>query len=79
MTVGLVLRLVCSQRCYCCDDTIEGPIGDRRWSNAFYEKNMTDFLCECIPMMIFMSQAQCGECASGQKQGDTNGRRPHPT
>ena len=22
---------------------------------------MTDFLCECIPMMIFMSQAQCGE------------------
>jgi len=25
-----------------------------RWSNAFYEKNMTDFLCECIPMMIFM-------------------------
>ncbi|CAE7329849.1 ATP6V0A4 [Symbiodinium pilosum] len=25
-----------------------------RWSNAFYEKNMTDFVCECIPMMIFM-------------------------
>ncbi|CAE7041750.1 VHA-a2 [Symbiodinium sp. CCMP2456] len=25
-----------------------------RWLNAFYEKNMTDFLCECIPMMIFM-------------------------
>merc|ERR1719221_506631 len=25
-----------------------------RWSNAFYWKNMTDFICECIPMMIFM-------------------------
>ncbi|CAK9070936.1 unnamed protein product [Durusdinium trenchii] len=25
-----------------------------RWGNAFYEKNMTDFICECIPMMIFM-------------------------
>jgi len=25
-----------------------------RWSNAFYEKNKTDFICECIPMMIFM-------------------------
>eukprot|EP00440_Ansanella_granifera_P060760 gb/GFBE01065857.1/.p1 GENE.gb/GFBE01065857.1/~~gb/GFBE01065857.1/.p1 ORF type:complete len:809 (+),score=265.44 gb/GFBE01065857.1/:1-2427(+) len=25
-----------------------------RWSNAFYEKNMTDFICECVPMLIFM-------------------------
>lgn len=25
-----------------------------RWSNAFYEGNMVDFFCECIPMMIFM-------------------------
>ncbi|CAL1163244.1 unnamed protein product [Cladocopium goreaui] len=25
-----------------------------RWGNAFYEKNMTDFFCECVPMMIFM-------------------------
>jgi len=25
-----------------------------RWSNAFYWKSMTDFLCECVPMMVFM-------------------------
>mmetsp|Transcript_72750 Transcript_72750/g.151907 ORF Transcript_72750/g.151907 Transcript_72750/m.151907 type:complete len:811 (-) Transcript_72750:188-2620(-) len=25
-----------------------------RWSNAIYDKNMTDFIFECIPMMIFM-------------------------
>merc|ERR1712012_1100241 len=25
-----------------------------RWSNAFYFKNMTDFIFECIPMMVFM-------------------------
>merc|ERR1711920_115102 len=25
-----------------------------RWSNAFYFKNMTDFIFECVPMMIFM-------------------------
>jgi len=25
-----------------------------RWGNSFYEKNMTDFICECVPMMIFM-------------------------
>merc|ERR1711948_156346 len=25
-----------------------------RWSNAIYEKNMTDFIFECIPMMVFM-------------------------
>ena len=31
-----------------------GPL-DRRWGNSFYEKNMTDFICECVPMMIFMS------------------------
>ncbi len=26
----------------------------RRWSNAFYENNMVDFVCECLPMMVFM-------------------------
>jgi V-type H+-transporting ATPase subunit a len=25
-----------------------------RWSNAFYEKNLTDFIFECMPMMVFM-------------------------
>merc|ERR1712048_1370432 len=25
-----------------------------RWSNAFHDKNMVDFIFECIPMMIFM-------------------------
>jgi len=25
-----------------------------RWSNAIYEKSMTDFICECLPMMVFM-------------------------
>jgi len=25
-----------------------------KWSNAFYEKNVVDFCCECIPMMMFM-------------------------
>jgi len=25
-----------------------------RWSNALKEKNMTDFLFECVPMMVFM-------------------------
>eukprot|EP00931_Biecheleriopsis_adriatica_P080650 TRINITY_DN539_c0_g1_i2.p1 TRINITY_DN539_c0_g1~~TRINITY_DN539_c0_g1_i2.p1 ORF type:complete len:808 (+),score=197.60 TRINITY_DN539_c0_g1_i2:111-2534(+) len=25
-----------------------------RWSNSFFYSNMTDFICECIPMMIFM-------------------------
>jgi len=25
-----------------------------RFSNAMYEKNVTDFLCECVPMMVFM-------------------------
>merc|ERR1719386_690189 len=25
-----------------------------RWGNAFYEKNLVDFLFECVPMMIFM-------------------------
>merc|ERR1712039_561187 len=25
-----------------------------RWSNALYDKNMTDFIFECIPMMVFM-------------------------
>jgi len=25
-----------------------------RWSNALYEKNMTDFIFECLPMMVFM-------------------------
>lgn len=25
-----------------------------RWSNAVYERNMVDFFCECIPMMVFM-------------------------
>merc|ERR1719433_2333752 len=25
-----------------------------RWSNALYEKNLTDFICECVPMMIFL-------------------------
>mmetsp|Transcript_95605 Transcript_95605/g.227736 ORF Transcript_95605/g.227736 Transcript_95605/m.227736 type:complete len:802 (+) Transcript_95605:65-2470(+) len=25
-----------------------------RWSNAFFEKSVTNFFCECIPMMIFM-------------------------
>jgi len=25
-----------------------------RWSNAFFEKNLTDFICECVPMMIFL-------------------------
>merc|ERR1712048_610606 len=25
-----------------------------RWSNAFYFKNMTDFIFECVPMMVFM-------------------------
>merc|ERR1719444_614276 len=25
-----------------------------RWSNAIYDKNMTDFFCECLPMMVFM-------------------------
>ena len=36
-----------------------------RWSNAFYEKNMTDFICECIPMMIFMPKPQCNlRCGS---------------
>eukprot|EP00747_Dinoflagellata_sp_TGD_P184174 gnl/TRDRNA2_/TRDRNA2_39575_c0_seq1.p1 gnl/TRDRNA2_/TRDRNA2_39575_c0~~gnl/TRDRNA2_/TRDRNA2_39575_c0_seq1.p1 ORF type:complete len:804 (-),score=201.51 gnl/TRDRNA2_/TRDRNA2_39575_c0_seq1:200-2611(-) len=25
-----------------------------RWSNALYEKNMVDFICECLPMMVFM-------------------------
>lgn len=24
-----------------------------RWSNAYHEKNLTDFLFECVPMMIF--------------------------
>eukprot|EP00747_Dinoflagellata_sp_TGD_P106523 gnl/TRDRNA2_/TRDRNA2_169871_c0_seq4.p1 gnl/TRDRNA2_/TRDRNA2_169871_c0~~gnl/TRDRNA2_/TRDRNA2_169871_c0_seq4.p1 ORF type:complete len:405 (+),score=99.08 gnl/TRDRNA2_/TRDRNA2_169871_c0_seq4:41-1216(+) len=25
-----------------------------RWSNAFFERNPTDFFCECLPMMVFM-------------------------
>jgi len=25
-----------------------------RWSNAFFEKNMTNFFCECIPMLVFL-------------------------
>jgi len=25
-----------------------------RWSNAIYDKNMTDLIFECIPMMVFM-------------------------
>merc|ERR1712113_1376729 len=25
-----------------------------RWSNAFHERNATDFVFECIPMMVFM-------------------------
>merc|ERR1740138_304499 len=25
-----------------------------RWGNAFYESNKTDFIFECVPMMIFM-------------------------
>jgi V-type H+-transporting ATPase subunit a len=25
-----------------------------RWSNAFYWKSPVDFICECIPMMVFM-------------------------
>jgi len=25
-----------------------------RWSNALYDKNMTDFIFECIPMIVFM-------------------------
>uniref|UniRef100_A0A7S2K1C8 V-type proton ATPase subunit a n=1 Tax=Zooxanthella nutricula TaxID=1333877 RepID=A0A7S2K1C8_9DINO len=25
-----------------------------RWSNALYDKNMTDFIFECVPMMVFM-------------------------
>merc|ERR1712032_1198181 len=25
-----------------------------RWSNAFYFNNMTDFIFECLPMMVFM-------------------------
>ncbi|CAK0852562.1 unnamed protein product [Prorocentrum cordatum] len=25
-----------------------------RWSNAFYWRSMTDFICECVPMMVFM-------------------------
>jgi len=25
-----------------------------RWSNALYERNLTDFIFECIPMMVFM-------------------------
>jgi V-type H+-transporting ATPase subunit a len=25
-----------------------------RWSNAFYEKNMVDFVFECVPMLVFM-------------------------
>eukprot|EP00441_Pelagodinium_beii_P047067 CAMPEP_0197621620 /NCGR_PEP_ID=MMETSP1338-20131121/2150_1 /TAXON_ID=43686 ORGANISM="Pelagodinium beii, Strain RCC1491" /NCGR_SAMPLE_ID=MMETSP1338 /ASSEMBLY_ACC=CAM_ASM_000754 /LENGTH=800 /DNA_ID=CAMNT_0043191135 /DNA_START=93 /DNA_END=2495 /DNA_ORIENTATION=- len=25
-----------------------------RWGNAFFEKNLTDFICECVPMMIFL-------------------------
>merc|ERR1712113_1375831 len=25
-----------------------------RWSNALYEKNTLDFLCECVPMLVFM-------------------------
>jgi len=25
-----------------------------RWGNAFYDKNMVDFFCECVPMMVFM-------------------------
>jgi len=25
-----------------------------RWSNAFFDKSMTDFFCECVPMMVFM-------------------------
>jgi len=25
-----------------------------RWSNAFHEKSMLDFICECLPMMVFM-------------------------
>jgi len=25
-----------------------------RWSNAIYDKNITDFIFECIPMMVFM-------------------------
>mmetsp|Transcript_66010 Transcript_66010/g.148341 ORF Transcript_66010/g.148341 Transcript_66010/m.148341 type:complete len:811 (+) Transcript_66010:104-2536(+) len=25
-----------------------------RWSNAFYEKSLVDFIFECLPMMVFM-------------------------
>jgi len=25
-----------------------------RWSNAFYWRSLTDFVCECVPMMVFM-------------------------
>merc|ERR1712087_952057 len=25
-----------------------------KWSNAFHEKNLADFFCECIPMMVFL-------------------------
>merc|ERR1711912_230139 len=25
-----------------------------RWSNSFHANNPVDFLCECIPMLIFM-------------------------
>ena len=25
-----------------------------KWSNAIYQRSVVDFLCECIPMMIFM-------------------------
>jgi len=25
-----------------------------RWSNAFYQKNMIDFIFECLPMMVFL-------------------------
>jgi len=25
-----------------------------RWSNAIYERSLTDFVCECVPMLVFM-------------------------
>merc|ERR1711972_367972 len=25
-----------------------------KWSNAIHSRNVTDLLCECIPMLIFM-------------------------
>ena len=39
-----------------------------RWGNAFYEKNMTDFVCECVPMMIFMLLGAHDKCA-GRTEG----------